>query len=278
MTKDYAKPLITNNVPSGRFGRCLTMLAAAAFAFSAVPADAACSVKSKLNRAILIELYTSEGCSDCPPADRWLAHFKLAAESGPQVVPLAFHVDYWDSLGWTDPFAEPEFDDRQRAAVERERGHTVFTPQILLNGRTLLSWADKQELARRMEAVARQPAAADIELSVEPGPAQHWRVEVSASTPKPKPNSSLYVALFENDLSSKVLHGENGGKELHHDFVVRRLAGPFPLDASGRLSRNLNLALPPDAKPRNLGVAAFVQQPQDGQALQAVSLADCHTE
>lgn len=260
----------------GRVSRLVLILALAMLGLFSMSAEAVCSVTSNAQRAVLIELYTSEGCSDCPPADKWLSRFKRAPASGAHIVPLAYHVDYWDDLGWKDPYARTEFGQRQRAAVRRQHGRTVFTPQILIDGRTLLQWRDEKSFASRVEATTKLPAGAQIELSMDPQSDRNWQVHTTVSGASR--DAVLYLALFENGLVSQVTRGENSGKKLHHDFVVRRLAGPFPLARDGSTTRNAALAIPAGAKPKNIGVAAFVQRPADGQILQAVYTLNCRAE
>ena len=252
----------------GRMSRLVLTLAIAAGGLLSMGAEAACAINSDAQHAVLIEIYTSEGCSDCPPADKWLSRFKQAPASGAHIVPLAYHVNYWDDLGWKDPYARAEFGQRQRAAVHRQQGRTVFTPQILIDGRTLLQWRDENSFASRVEATTKLPAGAQIELSMDPQSDRNWQVHATVSGASR--DAVLYLALFENGLVSQVTRGENSGKKLHHDFVVRQLAGPFPLGRDGSTTRNAALAIPADAKPKNMGVAAFVQRPGDGQTLQAV--------
>jgi hypothetical protein len=260
----------------GRVSRLVLILALAIPNLFSMSAEAVCSVKSDAQRAVLIELYTSEGCSDCPPADKWLSRFKRAPASGAHIVPLAYHVDYWDDMGWKDPFSQAEFGQRQHAAIRRQHGRTVFTPQILVDGRTLLQWSDEKTFAGRVDAITKLPAGAQIELSMDPQSDRHWRVNTTVSGASR--DAVLYLALFESGLVSQVTRGENSGKKLHHDFVVRRLAGPFPLAPSGRTTRNATIAIPAGAKPKNMGIAAFVQRPANGQTLQAVYTLNCRAE
>lgn len=276
MSRFSTKDPASTGAAGGRVSRLVLILALAMLGLFSMSAEAVCSVKSDAQRAVLIELYTSEGCSDCPPADKWLSRFKRAPASGAHIVPLAYHVDYWDDLGWKDPYARTEFGQRQRAAVRRQHGRTVFTPQILIDGRTLLQWRDEKSFASRVEATTKLPAGAQIELSMDPQSDRNWQVHTTVSGASR--DAVLYLALFENGLVSQVTRGENSGKKLHHDFVVRRLAGPFPLARDGSTTRNAALAIPAGAKPKNIGVAAFVQRPADGQILQAVYTLNCRAE
>src|SRR5688572_5754805 len=98
-------------------------------------AGAECSAVSAPNRVPLLELYTSEGCNSCPPTDRWVSALQGRDYAGSRVVVLAFHVDYWDRLGWPDRFAQPRFTERQRLINSRNRSRVMYTPQLVLNGR-----------------------------------------------------------------------------------------------------------------------------------------------
>jgi hypothetical protein len=219
---------------------------------------ATCTVTSGATRASLLELYTSEGCSSCPPADKWLS--QLQPDSG--VVPLAFHVDYWDRLGWRDPFGQAAFSQRQRA---RNSGlGWVYTPQVMLDGADYRNW-------HRVRAPQPKPmpARADLVLTLTQTP---QRIDVQVDSrfmgPASEADAQLYLALVENHLSSKVAAGENAGRTLHHEHVVRELAGP--LDPNARHSFRLQ----PGWKAADLGVAAFVLNPQ-GETLQALVRAAC---
>ena len=110
---------------------------------AALPAHAMqCSAHSGERTAALVELYTSEGCSSCPPADRWLSALGAQGAVPGRIVPLALHVDYWDYIGWTDPYAKREFSLRQRKLTQLQRLALVYTPQVMLQGRDFRAWAN----------------------------------------------------------------------------------------------------------------------------------------
>jgi hypothetical protein len=203
----------------------------------------------------LVELYTSEGCSSCPPADAWLRANKteLVARG---FVPLAFHVDYWNELGWVDPFAQARFTARQEQLARRDGGH-LYTPELALDGHELRT----AELVTRMQAP--RPAT-PVTLTLEA--AGHAPTRVSARVTGATVPVRVTVAVFENDLRVKVLRGENGGKTLEHDFVVRAL---YTADGT-ELQREIGLA--PDWNVKNVGLAAFVEDARSGQVLQAAVL------
>jgi len=233
-------------------------------------AQAACVARSGPNTVALVELYTSEGCSSCPPADRWLAAIGERYSSR-QVVPLALHVDYWDYIGWKDPYARREFSQRQRRLSQLQRLALVYTPQVLLQGADFRQWGGV-EFDRRVARVNAQPARASLELEILEVRADALALRVSAAVPGPvdRADAALYIAAYENRLESRITAGENRGRVLNHDYVVLEWRGPYALGAL-----ELELALLPKAKSTDSGVVAFVQNRRTGEVLQALSLAAC---
>jgi len=249
--------------------------AAAVAAFSVVPlahaAPGECSARSGPGTAALVELYTSEGCDSCPPADAWLR--QLPAAGAGAVVPLAFHVDYWDYIGWKDPFASPAFGARQRELAGITRARVVYTPQVMLAGRDYRSWRSSARFAPDVHAVNAVPARAELALALTgtvPGGAE---LRASATVPKAedRTDAALYVAVYESGLANRVTAGENRGATLRHDFVVREWWGPVALDRAGAAELVRQPAHPPAAG----GVAAFVQSRRTGEVLQALALPAC---
>jgi hypothetical protein len=225
-----------------------------------------CVARSGDKTAALVELYTSEGCSSCPPADRWLS--RVGETYAPErVVPLALHVDYWDYIGWKDPYAKREFSQRQRRLSLLQRQALVYTPQVLLQGVDYRGWAGG-DFERRVSQINAQPARARLELETLPGAAKTLRVRVKAEASDPK--AVLYVASYENRLQNRVTAGENQGRVLVHDHVALEWQGPYELGA-----RQLDLPLLPKGKPAQSGVVAFVQNPRTAEVLQALMLPAC---
>lgn len=227
-----------------------------------------CRKQSPAHTVALVELYTSEGCSSCPPADRALAGLKSAAQSD-QVVPLALHVDYWDYIGWTDRFAKPEFTARQNQLAAEANSRAVYTPEMFLGTRELRNW--RGDLATAIGAVNRQPARASI--VIEAGKPSGGKLPVSVKTLAAE-NASLTVALYESGLSSNIKAGENNGVVLHHDFVVRDWLGSIALPKKDGETVNLRMLNLPVDVGTGLGVAAFVRNAQ-GEVLQALALPLC---
>ena len=232
----------------------------------AVAAAAECTARSGPQVTPLVELYTSEGCSSCPPADRWLSGLVADAAAG-RVVPVAFHVNYWDHIGWKDPFASERATRRQREIQDAAGARYVYTPQVVVGGRDFRAWHGSSSPAA-LEAIRRQPARATIELAVRADPAKGIEV-VSRTAPAPGAKADgwvLLVAATQDGLSSRVTAGENRGERLAHDFVVRDFAvhrGMGEMTSAFKSAPGWNLA--------RMSVAAFVQDPRTGEVIQAVA-------
>ena len=257
------------------FLRNFTLLAVGA-AFALPAAGAQCTANSGPRTAVLVELYTSEGCDSCPPADRWLSSLQSQGYTPDKVVPLALHVDYWDYIGWKDPYAKREFATRQRRAAELKRAKIVYTPQVLLQGQEFRHW-DSREFASTVEKVNNQPPRAKLSLGVETMGKASVDVMLSAEllAAAEKKDAAVYLAAFENKLTSQVKSGENKGKTLPHDYVVREWVGPIEFGAGLKLDEKRTLPLLPNANPKQSGVAAFVQNRSTGEVLQALMLPAC---
>ena len=115
-------------------------------------AGAVCASHSPSHRVALVELYSSEGCNSCPPADNWLSQWKNSGASQ-SIVPLALHVDYWNSLGWTDRFSQHRFTERQQTLTDLAGGHTIYTPEIFVSGRELRDWPQRDSFQNRIGKV-----------------------------------------------------------------------------------------------------------------------------
>jgi len=229
----------------------------------------ACVASSGAQRAVLLELYTSEGCDSCPPADRRMSQFKSQAAATGRLVPLAFHVDYWDRLGWVDRFASPRYTQRQYTMSSLARSRLVYTPQFLKNGR------DWRSGGSPLDGIGDARPGASIVLQLGTTGGAQLAVDGEVTVAGTSPAAEAWLALYENNLESQVRAGENSGKTLHHDYVVRRLIGPLTPDKQGRVVLRQEFALDADWKRADLGVAAFVQDKTTGEILQAVQRPAC---
>ena len=255
------------------------LLVAIMMTLVAASADAAtCTAESSARRIALLELYTSEGCNSCPPADRWVSELPGRGYIPASVVTLAFHVDYWNYLGWPDPFSKAQNSERQRMASLRNRARVVYTPQLLLNGRDFRRGTVFDDFGERLSALNREPARATINLQVYTNDSTGLSVTGTAMVADAavRGGAQAYLALYENNLSNQITAGENRGKRLRHDFVVRDLAGPFPVDSGGEARLQQRFSLDPRWKTADLHVAAFVQNERSGDVLQALTIPYCH--
>jgi hypothetical protein len=235
-----------------------------------------CSAVSGPQTAALVELYTSEGCDSCPPADRWLRTIAPVSIKAGRVVPIALHVDYWDYIGWKDPFAKPIFTARQRELARLGRSSVIYTPQVMLGARDYRTWSTPSRFDADVKRINETPAKARITLSLERAGSGVLTVHGDAEVPNAsdRADAALYVTLVESGLTSQVRAGENKGVTLAHDHVVREWWGPLVLAGEGRaeLTRTYPRS---ETKSSALGLAAFVQDQRSGSILQAVALANC---
>jgi hypothetical protein len=260
-----------NAMQSAAYLRFLTAAALALVSLECLAAVESCEIHSSATRVTVLELYTSEGCNSCPPADRWVSALTAKGFTSDRVIPLAFHVDYWDQLGWPDRMAKAQFSARQRMQARRNRASVVYTPQLLLNGADYRSSFSDVRFGDRVNELNRLPAAANLFLRQRPA-ASDVEVELDMRLVETAADgvAQTYIAITENRLQSAIKAGENQGKLLHHDFVVRELIGPLPTDGTGRVHWKSAMALRPDWKRPDLSLVAFVQDERTGKILQAV--------
>ena len=229
------------------------------------------SARSGPQTVALLELYTSEGCNSCPPADALVSSLAAKGLTLDRVVSLGLHVDYWDALGWPDRFAQAIFTQRQREIAKRHRTRTVYTPQLVLHGRTLSTWS---ALAAEVQRINHTQARADLSLEATTQAPNTLEVITQAIVPEvaARPHTQMSLALYENRLVSAVTAGENAGHTLRHDYVVRQWFGPLAIDTQGTARLQQTLSLQRDWKTPDLGLGVFVQQHQTGEVLQALAL------
>lgn len=233
---------------------------------------AECSAKSGATRVSLLELYTSEGCSSCPPADKWLSNLKPDAQA---FIPLAFHVDYWNDIGWLDRFSKAEYSERQRKSAKFSGARYVYTPQFVVNGH---DFKGINESRLNLAIVASKKLAPSANLSLETitqtDGAISLRAKAQIAPLTHIKNVDIFVAIYENQLSSQVNSGENTGRLLKHDYVVRHLFGPYPLSSKNEFFKNISLKS--EWKARDAGAVIFAQDSQNGEILQSLQLPFCN--
>lgn len=222
------------------------------------------TIKSPQHRVAMLELYTSEGCSSCPPADVFLSQLKDKGISDQQLIPMAFHVTYWDYIGWKDRFAKKQFDQRQRERARKNKQASVYTPQFVFSGEDYRRFAS---FSNDVDKLIKQKASVDLELTADKQNDNlqlNLKSDISRSKLK---KVGFYFVLIENNLSSEVKDGENEGKELKHDYVVRQFFGPY-----FQMETEQSIKLQPEWKQQDLSIVAFAEDPHTGEVLQAVRL------
>ena len=247
------RPPVTLNAPK--------LIAACALIYGSTATFAQqnqCSVNSGPTITPVVELYTSEGCSSCPPADKWASTLK-----GSNSVVQAFHVGYWDYIGWVDRFAAPAYTQRQKDIAAKNNLRSIYTPQAVLDGKDWPRWGGKPEGKEPAKAAIalKQIGTDQFEASVTP---------VSGSTPGA--NWSAYWTVTEHGHNSKVLSGENKGEFLKHDFVVRQLvqAGDYKATDNAAQKLTFRSIAPTPGHPRQVNLVVF--DSKTGKTMQAVSL------
>lgn len=210
---------------------------------------------------VLVELFTSEGCSSCPPADATLARVLARPPEGVHVIGLGAHVDYWDELGWKDRFGAPAFRRRQEAYVRRFGLTGPYTPQLVANGRIQLPGGDERKVRSAIAAAAKQPCR-NAGLRVLDGDDPRLELEVRADWDEDR-GADVWIALLQDHAQSRIARGENAGRTLEHVSVLRTLvvAG----SAAGRFHEVVRV-------PRIEGVdrAVVIVQEPDGGPVRAV--------
>jgi len=232
----------------------LILVATAATALHATAApDGSCAVRAQGPGPTVVELYTSEGCSSCPPADAWLNGLK----AGSGVLPMAFHVSYWDHLGWPDRFASAEATDRQRQLARLAGQRGVYTPQVRAAGQDWPRWPalpTPVTVPGPVLDLARDGEGFVVRVSAQPGAAM-----------------AGYWVVLEDRHESRVRAGENAGSTLHHDHVVRLYRPVAAWPAGQPFSSRLAVSRGVDAHPRR--VAFVVVDASHQRPLQAAVLA-----
>jgi hypothetical protein len=249
-----------------RFSSVVVLFLIAGVSFCAKPENNGVRVRVP----VLLELFTSEGCSSCPPADRLLeALDRTQPVAGAEVIVLSEHVDYWNRLGWTDPFSSPEYSTRQYGYASKFHLDSVYTPQLVLDGRVQLVGSDGYGVVSAIENELRQPKIAiaiSNALHSENQVAAH--LELAPAEPQNGIGTAiLYVALAENKTESQVARGENAGRSLEHVAVVRALRQVSRINLDGPFATEVTFGTPPGVGTNGLRLVAFLQDPGSGHVL-----------
>ena len=234
----------------------LTSAAIATVVF-AVPTAASSSARVP----VVLELFTSEGCSSCPPADRLLESLDRQPVANANLIVLSEHVDYWNYLGWSDPYSSPFFSDRQHDYSGR-LGADVYTPQLVIDGQSQVTGSDQREV---MHAIAQATQKTKLPVSIR---ATGGMVHVEANSGGAK--ADLYIVIAADHASSKVLRGENSGHMLTHIAVAQSISKIGKWEGSGATARDI--PIPSGSKKQQPGetrIIALLQDPRTGRILGA---------
>jgi hypothetical protein len=222
---------------------------------------------SSVARSVVVaELFTSEGCSSCPPADDVLSQLARRPASDVEVLALGEHVDYWDRLGWRDPFSSPAYSSRQSNYDARVfHRNEVYTPQLVIDGRFECIGSDVDGIHRAITQAAAAPKAL-VEVTIVRAHDRQLSVTVRVGVPPAltlRESVDVLVAVAEDNLLSKVRRGENGGRTLRHSGVVRSLTPVGTLSPHERAwSTSASVVLDPEWQPANVRVVSFLQERQ----------------
>ena len=205
---------------------------------------------------VLVELFTSEGCSSCPPADVNLSRIeKEQPVAGVEVITLSLHVDYWNSLGWKDEFSSPIYSRRQQIYSQALKLDSNYTPQMIVDGRTEFVGSNQEKTNKAIqEAAKNQKASVEIVQDAD-------KLKIKLSDLPAHETATVFLAVTEDNLASNVRRGENSGRKLEHTSVVRELTSLGMLSAEQKtLEMETALQIQPNWKRENLKIVVFVQE------------------
>jgi hypothetical protein len=221
---------------------------------------------------VLVELFTAEGCSSCPPADEWLLQLDKAQPlTGAQLIVLSEHVDYWDHDGWKDPYSSAQVTERQTDYARAFRITSPYTPQVVVNGTVNLKLSDSPSVRQTFEQAAKASTlpVTITSVAIDPANAAILRARVEVDGSSAKRSADIYEAVALDHAESQVLRGENGGKHLTHVAVVQQFAKIGKIEKGKTFSRTIELKLKPGTDPKNTRLVIFVQEGGPGKVLGA---------
>lgn len=223
-------------------------------------------------RPLLVELFTSEGCSSCPPADDLVGRLDASQPvPGAQLIVLSEPVDYWDHDGWKDPNSSSALTERQENYVRALGLKTAYTPQIIVDGTGEMRANNAQQVSKVLQDAVPAPKVPVriVEASVTAGSPAVLRARIEADGESDKHNADVYVVIALDRVESQVLKGENGGRHLTHVAVVRQLTKIGKLPKGKSFAETVQLKLATGTDPRNIRIVVFVQESGPGKVLGA---------
>jgi len=215
---------------------------------------------------VLLELFTSEGCSSCPPADELLAILdEKQPAPGAELIVLSEHVDYWDRLGWKDRFSSRQYSARQEEYASKYHLDGVYTPQLVVDGRFGFVGSDRRAALSTIQRAAQEPKTAIvISNAMREGNQVRAHIEISAAEGPIDRQAVLFATIADNRAESRVTRGENGGRTLIHVAVARVLERIGAIDLKLPSSADIKISLPAGTGPNGLRLIVFMQNPTSG--------------
>ncbi len=210
---------------------------------------------------VLVELFTAEGCSSCPPADSLLTQISGKTADGAELIALGEHVDYWNNLGWKDRFSSATYTERQKKYVDWLHTQTAYTPQMVIDGRVEVLGNDAHAVAKSIAAEAARPKAGKVTLTWE----SENKLHITAQSPA-QSKATVVLAITEDDLTTSVGGGENKGRTLQHTAVVRQLK-PLGKVSEGNFDSTIDIPPQSDWNVQKLKAVVFVQEARSGEVV-----------
>lgn len=221
---------------------------------------------------VLVELFTSEGCSSCPPADGLLQKLDLHQPiAGAQLIVLSEHVDYWDHDGWKDPNSSAQLTERQDSYEHKLGESTPYTPQMIADGTTIVQMTKPDLVKQALEKAAASPKIPVRigDVTIDAGNATVLRAHIDTDANVDNHNADVYLVVALDHVESQVLKGENSGRRLTHVAVAQEFAKIGKIEKGRTFSQDVQLKLKPGTDPKNLRVIAFIQESGPGKLLGA---------
>lgn len=246
--------------------RALILLFSLQLIFAALPVAAA---DNMTRIPILVELFTSEGCSDCPPADAFLQKLDEQPSPGTEFVVLSEHVDYWNHDGWKDPYSSSSYTERQTVYVHIFDLPSAYTPQMVVDGAAQFVGSDQRAASKAFSNAATAPKVEVRLSSMSIEPANTLRAHIETAALPQGQKGEVYAAIALNHAENQVSRGENAGRKISHSSVARVLTKVGTVEKNQPFARDLQLKLPTAYRPGDLRLLAFIQQPHQGKVLGA---------
>ncbi|NOY67637.1 MAG: DUF1223 domain-containing protein [Gammaproteobacteria bacterium] len=220
----------------------------------------------------ILELYTSEGCPNCPQAEKYLDKLNRKQANKQSYIPMAFHVDYWDDERWRDPYSNAKYSQRQRTIVQRNQLNTIYTPQFVIHGQDFPAYKNIPQAIDVVNNI-KPMAAIKATVSLKDNTSLETSISIKTDNSRVQWTSDIYIAITENNLSSSITGGDNKGLSLKHNNVVRQLTGPIRMQGKSKLDIKEKIMLDKSWKLDDLTLIVFVEDYVNGKLYQSLQIA-----